>query len=193
MFSWLKATSAADAQSPSSPPPPRLLGSVTQFLDSLLVLVHGRLALLSVEAQVGGLRLVALIVWAVLAVLALMMGVGFLGAAITVALWDGPYRLLALVVLTVLFLTLGAVTVWQARRTAAQMGAWFEATLNELRLDRERLPLSAHDWHHAQNLQADHAIKNKVKNAPKPLSPDASVGSDPKPNSLDHPSKDERS
>lgn len=124
------------------PPPPRLLGSVTRFLDSLLLLLHGRLALLSVEAQVGGLRLVALIVWAVLAVLALMMGVGLLAAVVTVALWDGPYRLLALVAFAVLFLTLGAVAVWQAKRTAAQMRVWFEATLNELRLDRERLPLA---------------------------------------------------
>lgn len=124
---------------PPSSPPPRLLGSVTRFLDSLLLLIHGRLALLSVEAQVGGLRLVALVVWALVAVLALMMGVGFLVAALTVALWDGPYRLWALGVATLLFVGLGALAVWQAKRSAAQMSTWFEATLNELRLDRERL------------------------------------------------------
>ncbi|MEN9842540.1 MAG: hypothetical protein RLZZ612_369 [Pseudomonadota bacterium] len=120
-------------------PPSRLLGSVTRLLDSVLLLVHGRLALLSVEAQVGGLRLVALVVWAVMAVLALMMGLGFLVAALTVALWDGPYRLLALLGATVLFLGLGALAVRQAKRSTLQMSAWFEATLNELRLDRERL------------------------------------------------------
>lgn len=120
-------------------PPPRLLKSVTRLLDSLLLLVHGRLALLSVEAQVGSLRLVALLVWALLAVLGMMMGIGFFAATLTVALWDGPYRLLALVVFTVLFITLGVLAIWQAQRTARQMSVWFEATLNELRLDRDRL------------------------------------------------------
>lgn len=137
----LPESGASAAPSAVPPPhPPRLLGSVVQLIDSLLLLVHGRLALLSVEAQIGGLRLVALIVWSVLAVLALMMGMGLLLATITVALWDGPYRLVALVAFTVLCLTLGAVAVWQAKRTAAHMVSWFEASLQELRLDRQRLP-----------------------------------------------------
>jgi uncharacterized membrane protein YqjE len=108
------------------------------LVSGALGLLQVRLELFTVEAREEVSRLGGLLVLSALACAFLSLGLGFLAMLITVALWDS-HRLLALTAFAVLFLTLGGVSAVLARRLVQRGSRLFEASLVELKLDRERL------------------------------------------------------
>jgi len=104
----------------------------------LLALLQVRLELLGVEAREEVNRLAELVALVAVACVLGCLGLGFLAILITVALWD-ENRLMALTGFTVLFLTLAAVAIWLARSRYRRDHPPFEASLAELRRDRDAL------------------------------------------------------
>ncbi len=72
------------------------------------------------------------------ALLFLGLGLGFLAVLLTVLLWDS-HRLLALAIFTTLFLTLGLLALWLLRQRWQATQRWFDASLQELGRDEQRL------------------------------------------------------
>lgn len=118
--------------------PPRLSASLRRLSASLLELLQLRLELLGVEAQEEVLRLGSMLVYGAAALTFLGLGLGFLAVLITVALWDS-HRLLALAAFATLFLTLGGVAAYLARRSMQSGSRLFSGSIDELRQDRESL------------------------------------------------------
>jgi uncharacterized membrane protein YqjE len=117
---------------------PSLANRTRGWLGTVVALAHNRLALLSVETREELHRLGSLLLFGAMAVLALGVGLIFLAVFITVLLWDSQ-RLLALAVCTAVFMTLGGVAAWQAYRLSRQGSRLWQASLDELAQDRERL------------------------------------------------------
>jgi uncharacterized membrane protein YqjE len=103
-----------------------------------LELLQVRLELLSIEAQEEVQRVIGLLLFGAVALLALTLGVVFLAILVTVALWDS-HRLVVLAVFSVLFLTLGGVAAYVARSKVLAGSALFASSVEELRRDRESL------------------------------------------------------
>jgi uncharacterized membrane protein YqjE len=117
---------------------PRLFESAKGALRTALSLGVVRLQLLGVELDEEATRLVSLLAYGAIALIALGAGVVFLAVFITVLLWDSN-RLLALGVFSALFLGAGAVALVVALGHARRKSVLFAASLVELRKDREAL------------------------------------------------------
>lgn len=118
----------------TSPNTETLTARASQLVRRLLAIGENRLALLAVEVQEGGGRLLYAIVLALgMAVFGLMAGIT-LTAAIAVMLW--AYS--PVTVLLVLATLYGLVGVYLARRLIELQRDWqlFSATLEQLRKDR---------------------------------------------------------
>lgn len=126
------------AAPPSPAPEPPLAHSLRGLLRSGLGLAQVRLELLSVEVREEVARLGRLWLWATVACVLLSVGLVYVSMLVTVALWD-THRLLVLAVFSVLFLTLGGVALWLTRQALKQGSGLFEASLAELKADRQRL------------------------------------------------------
>ncbi len=103
-----------------------------------LELLRVRLELLGLEAahharQVAHMAALALVV-AFLACL----GLAFVAMLLTVMFWD-THRTLVLTLLSATFITLAGVGFWLLHRKMQETRRWFEATLQELGRDVERL------------------------------------------------------
>lgn len=105
---------------------------------STLTLLQTRLALLGVELQEEGHRLLGLLLWGGLAILTLVAGMIFLVVLLTVALWDS-HRLLVLGIGTGFFLILGTGALLVFVRLLRRPSALFSASLAELSQDRAAL------------------------------------------------------
>ncbi|MEN9904337.1 MAG: hypothetical protein RLZZ555_902, partial [Pseudomonadota bacterium] len=108
------------------------------WLHDGVQLLRVRLELLSVEAREHAFAIVELLVAALAAVILLGLGLGFLAVLLTVLLWDS-HRVLALAIFATLFLTLGGIALLMLRSRWQASQRWFEASLDELRQDGERL------------------------------------------------------
>jgi uncharacterized membrane protein YqjE len=97
-------------------------------------LAHTRLELLSVEVQEEVARFTRLLLWALVAIISGALGVVFVAMSILIALWD-THRLAAAVALAGLFLALGALAAWSARRMFRARPRLFDASLRELARD----------------------------------------------------------
>lgn len=123
----------------STPQASSSLASRTRgWLGTALALAHNRLALFSVETREELHRLGSLLFFGAIAVLALGVGLVFFAVCITILLWD-TQRILALAVCTATFMTLGCVAAWQTYRLLRQGSRLWQASLEELAQDRERL------------------------------------------------------
>ncbi len=118
--------------------PERVTQALRGCLRDGLRLLRVRLELLSVEAREHALATVELLLVGLAALLFLALGVGFLAVLLTVLLWDS-HRVLALAVFATLFLTLGGVALWLLLRHWRASQRWFDASLDELDRDGERL------------------------------------------------------
>lgn len=118
--------------------PPGLIASARGLAGTSLALLGNRLALLGVEVSEEGARLLAVMLYGGLSVLALGAGTIFLAVFVTVALWDNN-RLLALGMFATLFLGAGAVTALLARALLQRGSSLFAASLAELQRDRAAL------------------------------------------------------
>jgi uncharacterized membrane protein YqjE len=117
---------------------PGLYASVKGLLGTSLTLLQTRLQLLATELEEERQRLLALMLWSAIAVLALGAGLVFLAIFLTVLLWDS-HRLLVLGIFSAVFLGLGAVAVTLACNFARAASALFAASMAELGRDRAAL------------------------------------------------------
>lgn len=115
-----------------------LLASLRALVATGVALLQTRLELLSVELQDEQLRLRAMLLYGVAAVLLGAFGLVFVAVFVTVLLWDS-HRLLALGIFSALFLAAGIACAAVTARHARSGSKLFSASLAELRRDREAL------------------------------------------------------
>jgi uncharacterized membrane protein YqjE len=116
---------------------PSLWNAARGWLHDTAELLRVRLSLLGVEAQEHALDVVQALAAMLAAAILLSLGLGFLAILLTVVLWDS-HRVLVLAFFGVSFLTGGALMLaWAVRRL--QRTRWFEASIEELARDAERL------------------------------------------------------
>ncbi len=126
------ATAAsAEGEQPAS-------GRVQKLLAALLDLLHTRVDLLGTELREELLRFGVLLVAAGAVLLAMTIGVGLLVAALVLSLWEN-HPLLGLAAAGTCFMVLGVLTLWSMSRTLRVKARPFEATLSQLRRDREAM------------------------------------------------------
>ena len=111
-------------------------GPLQNLLASLLDLVHTRVDLLGTELREELLRFGLIMAGALLVLLLLTVGLGMLAAALVLALWQ-EHPLLGLSLVGAGFIVAGCATVWAMSRVMGAKPRPFDATLNELRRDRD--------------------------------------------------------
>lgn len=113
-----------------------LYASALQLLATLLALLQTRLELLAVELEEEKIRVLRVLAWGAAAFLLLGMGMVFLAIFIAAAFWD-EHRMLALGLITLIFLGTGGGALWAASRWVRAPSGLFAASLAELRRDRD--------------------------------------------------------
>ena len=129
---------AAEDRPHADPAPERVTQALRGWLHDGVALLRVRLELFGVEARQHALASVELLLAGLAALLFLGLGLGFFAVLLTVLLWDS-HRLLALAVFSTLFLTLGLVALVLLRQRWQTTQRWFDASLEELRQDDQRL------------------------------------------------------
>lgn len=114
------------------------MASAKRLLSTLTSIASTRLELLANELQEERLRLTRMLLFVLSALFCFGMGVLLLTLFIVVLFWD-EHRLVALGVLSVLFLGLGALMVMLLRGETETGSKLFSASLAELSKDREQL------------------------------------------------------
>lgn len=117
---------------------PGLYASVKGLLGTSLTLLQTRLQLLATELEEERQRLLALLLWSAIAVLALGAGLIFLAIFLTVLLWDSN-RLLVLGIFSVIFLGMGGIALMLACKLGRSASGLFGASMAELSRDRAAL------------------------------------------------------
>lgn len=115
-----------------------LLHSLKNLTSTLIALVYTRLDLLSTDLEEGRERLISLLISVFLSLFCLCFGVVLLAILIVVAFWD-TYRLMALSMLTGVFLLAGTVLCAKAIRALKNMPRMFEASMAELIKDQQHI------------------------------------------------------
>lgn len=115
-----------------------MFASLRGFAATGIALVHTRLELLKVEAHEEVVRITALLMWGMLAVLLGVVGIAFLAVLVTVLFWES-HRALTLGIFSALFLAGSAVAIATAQRLIRQGTQLFAASLTELRHDEAAL------------------------------------------------------
>lgn len=108
------------------------------MLGTSLTLLQTRLQLLATELEEERQRLLALLLWGAIAILALGAGLVLVAVFLTVLLWDS-HRLLVLGIFAAAFVTLGVLAVMLSLRLARSPSGLFGASLAELSRDRADL------------------------------------------------------
>jgi len=116
-------------------------GPLKNLLASLLDLVHTRMDLLGTELREELLRFGLIMAGAVLVLLLVTVGIGMLAAALVLALWE-EHALLGLSLAGAGFVAAGCATLWAMSRVMRAKPRPFDASLNELRRDRDALRIS---------------------------------------------------
>jgi len=115
-----------------------LFASLRQLLGTAVEILQVRLALLSTEIQQEKLRVFDGLLWAGVALMLLGLGVLLLFGFIVVLFWDS-YRLVALGVLSALFLGVGTWLLLTARKHLQSPGGPFNTSVEELGRDLAEL------------------------------------------------------
>lgn len=115
-----------------------VIQAVGGWLEHGLALVQVRAELLGIESQEALSRLIQVLAWLAVSLVALTLGLVFVSLWITVLLWD-QHRLLVLTGLSVWFLTVAGIAGWRLRRLLHRAEPPFAATMAELQADRDRL------------------------------------------------------
>jgi uncharacterized membrane protein YqjE len=101
--------------------------------------LHTRLDLLSTELKEEQARITELLVIAVLALLCVFLAIVFAAFFVVVAVWDTPYRLWVIALLAAVLVGAAAALWKYFRREITARPRPFQATLEELNADIERL------------------------------------------------------
>ena len=115
-----------------------LMGSVKRLTGSLIAILSTRLELLANELQEERLRLTQMLLLALVALFCLGTGLMLLNAFIVVLFWD-DHRLLALGLLSLVYLVAGAAVAMVVRVKAQAGSKLFAASVAELDKDRQAL------------------------------------------------------
>jgi len=115
-----------------------MLDSLPLLLAQVLALVQTRLELFTTELSAEVQRAVRVLVLAFVALLFGALGLLMLAVTLIVAVWE-QHRLLASALVTLVFLGVAALAIWQAWRAVTRGPRLLEATLEELRRDRGAL------------------------------------------------------
>lgn len=108
--------------------------SLRRLLATVLEIAQVRLDLLSTEFELGKRRFFDALLWGAIALLMLGVGVVLLCGFIVLLFWDG-YRLAAVGVMAVLFLSGGWLMMQEARRRMQSPTGTFDTSLAELERD----------------------------------------------------------
>jgi uncharacterized membrane protein YqjE len=120
------------------PAAPGLFDSARKLVANLAGLAHTRLELLSAELEEELARLGVILLAAIVSLFFAFLGVAFAAAAVMIAVGE-EYRLAVAVVFAVAFLAIGGLSAWWMRRVARAKPRVFDASLAELRKDRDLL------------------------------------------------------
>jgi len=115
-----------------------LFASLRRLLATALEIAQVRLDLLGTEIEFEKRRLFDGLLWAAISLLVLGIGLFLLGGFVFLFFWEG-YRLSAIGILALLFLTGGVVLIYGARRYLRKKTNIFNASLSELESDRAEL------------------------------------------------------
>lgn len=118
--------------------PAGLFQSVRTLLANLTGLLHTRLELVGLELQEAVTRLVVVLLVTVATLLFAFLGIAFGAFAVILAVGEA-HRLAAAGAICASFLVIGALLAWWLRHTLLSGPRIFEASLSELRKDRESL------------------------------------------------------
>jgi uncharacterized membrane protein YqjE len=141
-----RSGASASASLPQEPLPPRLIPSIRQLFSTAVSLAHTRIALAGLELEEEIQRLIKA---AVLGFVALLLGfLGILVGTFTIVLAvPEDYRVLTMVIITVVYLAAAVAAVFQIKAIFSGRPPIFGATLAELEKDKETLSqmARAHD------------------------------------------------
>jgi uncharacterized membrane protein YqjE len=115
--------------------PPGLIQSVRELADGLVGSAQDRLALMAVEFQEEKFRLIQSFLWLAAIFFSGLLAIGFLSLTL-VYCCQGQARLVALIVLSVIYVGAVLGLVLGARRHFAKATPPFAATLQEMTRDR---------------------------------------------------------
>lgn len=115
-----------------------IFGSLRALIDTVLAILHNRAELFTTEIQEELTRFISVLLWALVAVQAAIVGVILIGITILIALPAG-YRTWVAIALTLVFLILAGVGGLVIRKILRAKPRPFDASLRELEKDRERL------------------------------------------------------
>ena len=123
------------------PPPGHPLGmfdSLRQLLATLAGIAHTRVELLGTEVEEQVSRLTSMLLWTIISLFLVFTTVVLAAVAILVAFWDGN-RILVAVLLAAAFGVAALLSFLRVRAVALGRPRLFQATLEELAKDRDRL------------------------------------------------------
>jgi len=127
-----------DEAKSSNGPIGNLLNSLTQVVATLVTMAQTRLELLTTELQEEIQRAASLLLWAFLALFTAGVGLFLLALVIIFAYWD-THRLLASVLVTLVFFALAGFAAWNLRKRLTGRSRLLDGTLSELERDRQQL------------------------------------------------------
>ena len=115
-----------------------LFKSLTKLLATLVTIVQTRVELLTTEIQEEIHRVANLVLWALIALFAVLLGIFLGGLTIIFVYWD-THRVLAAVLVTAAFFVFAAMSVLILMLKIQSHRRFLEATLTELAKDTEAL------------------------------------------------------
>ena len=130
-----------DDQDDSKMPQGHPLGmfdSLRQLLGTLAGIAHTRIELLGTEVEEQVARLTWMLLWTIISLFLAFTTMVLIAVAILVAFWD-TNRILAATLLAAGFAVLALISCLRVRALARERPHLFQATLEELAKDRERL------------------------------------------------------
>jgi uncharacterized membrane protein YqjE len=115
-----------------------ILSSLQSLFATLVAIFHNRLQLLSNDLEIARTQLISTLTTLLVTLFALCFGVLLLAIFVVVIFWD-THRLLALGLVTSVFLLVGVICLWRLINKLKTMPATFEASLAELLQDYKSL------------------------------------------------------
>lgn len=127
-----------DGSKPSQGHPPGMFDSLRQLLGTLAGIAQTRIELLGAEVEEQVARLTSMLLWAIVSLFLAFTTVVLIAVAILVAFWD-TNRILAAMLLAAGFAVLALISTLRVRAVARGRPHLFQATIEELAKDRDRL------------------------------------------------------
>ena len=127
-----------DRSKPPQGNPVGMFDSLRQLLATLAGIAHTRIELLGVEVEEQVARLTSMLLWTIVSVFLAFTTVILIAVAVLVAFWD-TNRILVAVLLAAGFALLALISWLRVRAVARRRPRLFQASLEELAKDRDRL------------------------------------------------------